>query len=603
MEYIRERKNWFRLFTFLLLVILSFPLVGKGSEDKILSEFDIFNADIRGVFRSLADWGELKVLLEPKVQGLVTLKLKDGLPIKTAINLLAELHGYTCRWEESSRTVIIGYEKMMVDFDSKETRLYQLNHIQGEQIVDALKVVVPAERIGWDSGANQLTIEANALEHQNVQEIITSLAQELPQHVIEVKIAEIDLNLAKEKGLSWSLPSYSPDSSFRVSSLAEDNIRLLEAKNDLRILASSNLYAEDGRKGTTFVGDQYPVIISKSTSEGNVNLIEYKNAGVEITVTPQIAKKGEVTLALNLDVGIVDEREKVVEGNAFPELKSRQLNLIRKLQEGETCVISGIDFTTSQERKSRGTVDVNPKIKEGPTSTKTVCIFLTPRLSRTGETGKAGTTQGMQSQEKNGISNIQQEDNLQVTSEVIQIDILAVADEELPRPDFISQGEVLTEVVGFDQASSDKKEVSPIEVREEQVTLEKENKLDGASGEKSDQYNQPQIGIKVAYRINKGDTIFSIARKYGLQPESILKENALSTSDLLSIGKIIQIPIPVTHLYQLKPKETLWRIAKRYGITVEWLMEINNITDVTVLGANQVLILPVSSERIIDDKY
>ena len=77
----------------------------------------------------------------------------------------------------------------------------------------------------------------------------------------------------------------------------------------------------------------------------------------------------------------------------------------------------------------------------------------------------------------------------------------------------------------------------------------------------------------------------------------------MASSDLLSIGKTIQIPIPITHLYQLKPKETLWRIAKRYGITVEWLMEINNITDVTVLRMDQVIILPVPSERIVDDKY
>ncbi len=599
MKYLRERKNRLWLFILLLVFSISFPLEGKGTEDGILSEIDIFNADIRETFRSLASLGEIKVLMDPTVQGLVTLKLKDGLPIKNAINLLAEIYGYTCQWEESFGTVFIGNEKMVTVFEDKEARIYQLNHVQGEQIVDALKVIVPVERIKLDSQTNQLTIEANALEHQNIQEVITRLDKGLPEHVIEMKMAEIDLNLAKEKGLSWSLPIYSPDSAFRVSSIPVDTIQLLEKGDQLRIMASSNIYAEEGIKGTTFVGDQYPVIISKATADGNVNLIEYKKYGVEVTVTPHTVNKGEVTLFLNLDVSMVEEWKKAAGGNDLPVITRNQLNLIRRLRAGETCVISGIDLTNSQKRKAKST-DVNPELKEGPSATKTVCIFLTPRLTKTGETREVGTTQVMQTGE-NEILKIPSEENLKVTSEVIQIDILSENQDELQES--VSQGEVLTEVVGFDQALSEKKVGSPTETGEKQAVLGKEENADSLSRDQSNQYSQLEIGLKVIYRINKGDTIFSIARKYGLQPESILKENNLASSDLLSIGKTIQIPIPITHLYQLKPKETLWRIAKRYGITVEWLMEINNITDVTVLRMDQVIILPVPSERIVDDKY
>lgn len=600
MKYLSERKNRLWLFTLLFLVfILTFPLIGKGTEGGILSEFDISNADIRETFRSLASLGEIKVLMDSTVQGLVTLKLKDGLPIKTAINLLAEIHGYTCQWEESSGTVFIGNEKMVTVFEDKKARIYQLNHVQSEQVLDALKVIVPVERIRIDSRTNQLAIEANALEHQNIQEVIARLDQGSPKHVIEMKMAEIDLNLAKEKGLSWSLPSYSPDSAFRVSSLPVDTIRLLEKGDQLRIMASSNIYAEEGIKGTTFVGDQYPVIISKATADGNVNLIEYKKYGVGVTVTPYTVNKDEVTLFLNLDVSMVEEWEKAVGGNDLPVITHNQLNSIRRLQAGETCVISGIDLTNSQKRKAKST-DVNQELKEGPSATKTVCIFLTPRLIKAGETREEGTTQVMQTGE-NGISKILPEENLKVTSEVIQIDILSETKEGFQES--VSQGEVLTEVVGFDQALSGKKVGSPTENGEKQDILGKEENADNLSRDLPNQYNQTEIGLKVIYRINKGDTIFSIARKYGLQPESILKENNLASSDLLSIGKTIQIPIPITHLYQLKPKETLWRIAKRYGITVELLLEINNITDVTVLRTDQVIILPVPSERIVDDKY
>ncbi|NLW09416.1 MAG: hypothetical protein GX036_06110, partial [Firmicutes bacterium] len=77
-------------------------------ETQLLSQFDIFEADIRDVFRSLAELGNLNVLLDKDVQGLVTINLKHGLKISEAIELLARTYGYSYRWIVPRRTVIIG---------------------------------------------------------------------------------------------------------------------------------------------------------------------------------------------------------------------------------------------------------------------------------------------------------------------------------------------------------------------------------------------------------------------------------------------------------------------------------------------------------------
>lgn len=105
-------------------------------------------------------------------------------------------------------------------------------------------------------------------------------------------------------------------------------------------------------------------------------------------------------------------------------------------------------------------------------------------------------------------------------------------------------------------------------------------------------------GIRVSYKVKKGEALYHISRKFGVSRESIAKENNLSpTTDKLPEGKILIIPIPNTHLYQLKANETLWRIANRYGTTVELLQEINDIQDLNKLKPGQIIILPVSAGK------
>jgi LysM repeat protein len=101
-------------------------------------------------------------------------------------------------------------------------------------------------------------------------------------------------------------------------------------------------------------------------------------------------------------------------------------------------------------------------------------------------------------------------------------------------------------------------------------------------------------GLKINYKVKKGETLSRISVKFGVSRESITKENGLSAgTDKLPEGKVLIINVPNTHLYQLKANETLWRIASRYGTTVELLQEINNIQDLNKLKTGQNIILPV----------
>ncbi len=107
------------------------------------------------------------------------------------------------------------------------------------------------------------------------------------------------------------------------------------------------------------------------------------------------------------------------------------------------------------------------------------------------------------------------------------------------------------------------------------------------------------------YTVQKGDTLYSIANKYGLTVNELKKLNNL-TSDNLSVGQSLiveKLPSESTDIntYTVKSGDTLYSIAKKYNTTVSNLMTLNNLTS-SALSINQVLKVP-TDEVETDDTY
>ena len=111
---------------------------------------------------------------------------------------------------------------------------------------------------------------------------------------------------------------------------------------------------------------------------------------------------------------------------------------------------------------------------------------------------------------------------------------------------------------------------------------------------------------KVNYKVRSGDTLFSIARKYKVSISDLTKLNKLGANTLIVPGQILQIPTTgyteaakkaVEYnnktVYRVKRGDTLYSISKKYNMRLDTLRKLNNLKknpklkkgmELTVLG-------------------
>lgn len=99
----------------------------------------------------------------------------------------------------------------------------------------------------------------------------------------------------------------------------------------------------------------------------------------------------------------------------------------------------------------------------------------------------------------------------------------------------------------------------------------------------------------VTYVVQSGDTLWSIANKYGVSVETLRRANGIY-SDMLRVGQLIKIPKSnITYgdeymMYTVAPRDTLWSIARRFNTTVDSIMIANRLTNNIIMVGQQLKI-------------
>jgi murein DD-endopeptidase MepM/ murein hydrolase activator NlpD len=140
----------------------------------------------------------------------------------------------------------------------------------------------------------------------------------------------------------------------------------------------------------------------------------------------------------------------------------------------------------------------------------------------------------------------------------------------------------------LDLAAESANEAVFVKAYEAEPTLSNESATSGfaaASG-------GPNPPVPLSYTVQPGDSLGTVAERFGVDIPTLLGSNELHDPDLLAAGAQLKVlPMPGV-LYRVTEDDTLNQIAARYGVGVDDILRANLIENSDLIAPGQELILP-----------
>lgn len=116
----------------------------------------------------------------------------------------------------------------------------------------------------------------------------------------------------------------------------------------------------------------------------------------------------------------------------------------------------------------------------------------------------------------------------------------------------------------------------------------------------------PVPGGTCTYVVQWGDTLYSIARRYGTTVSVLVSMNGLTNPNYIYAGQVLYVPCPATvtptpptpvpgcsgFYYTVVYGDTLYSIARRYGTTVSAILAVNYIPNPNYIYVGQRICIP-----------
>jgi LysM repeat protein len=127
-------------------------------------------------------------------------------------------------------------------------------------------------------------------------------------------------------------------------------------------------------------------------------------------------------------------------------------------------------------------------------------------------------------------------------------------------------------------------------------------------------FQSPPAGILGYHTVQPGETLYCIARAYGVDPTAIASTNGIVSPNLIFPGTVLAIPnVPKTlpagrtcprqfgggtppsgcrYTHVVQSGENLYRISLQYGVSMYAIAQANNILNLNLIYAGQTLCIP-----------
>jgi general secretion pathway protein D len=231
-------------------------------------------------------------------------------------------------------------------------------------------------RIEADEAHNALLISANAKDYQLIRDVLAGIDVPPLQVLIEVTVAEVDLNDNLNYGVEYFINSGKTNTLLTTGSSAaiaqaapgfalswvsgnftpRAVLNLLSDVTQTKVISTPRLLVLSNETARLQVGDVVPIITQSaaSTITSNpqiLNNVTYKETGVVLEVTPRVNTGGYVTMDVNQSVStVVNTTTSQIDS---PTFQQRRLNSTISVKTGQTILLGGL-IQQNDNRESQG---------------------------------------------------------------------------------------------------------------------------------------------------------------------------------------------------------------------------------------------------------
>lgn len=397
------------------------------------------NADVQDVIRLIADVSKLNIIVADDVKGTLTLKLID-VPwdqaldiILTTLSLDKVQHGNVLRVApaeklKKERETALANDKAAKQLEPLRLKLINVNYAKGDEMSARIKNLLSDRgTVDVDTRTNTLIVKDIKEHISRIENLIRVLDTQTPQVRIESRIVQANDSFSRNIGIQWgptlnmtsatgdatdwkfpytvqgggvatgdtalTLSQWAVDAAtgstgsslgFRLGSVRDVfnlDLRLsyAEVESMARVISRPSISVLDNRTARIIQGSKIPFLTSGSDGAN----VSFQEAGIEISVTPQITNDGSVILKINTKSNEPGGGD--VGGNRI--INIREANTEMLVKSGRTAVLGGVFKTneTSSEVGVPGLKDIPLlgwlfKGRDKGRTREELLIFVTPYI-------------------------------------------------------------------------------------------------------------------------------------------------------------------------------------------------------------------------------
>lgn len=412
----------------------------KYTGEKLTLQFQ--DMDLKAILHTLGDFAGINIVISDDVQGSMALNLVN-VPWDQALDIILKSKGLGKRQEGNvmmiaPADIIAQREQQELEANKQQeelaplrTELIQINYAKAAEIAAILQaglgastdsaasskpVGILSERgsVTIDQRTNTILVQDVATKLEDVRRLVGQLDIPVRQVLIEARIVTADDGFARDLGARFgvsdvmntgevngdfnvNLPIANPAGSLGLSFarlqdgiVVDMELSALESENRGEVVASPKVITANQKEAYIKAGEEIPYQQSSGGASGSTT-IQFKEAVLELRVTPQITPDGNVILDLKI---VQDTRGDalIFDGvAAAPAINTQEVGTQVLVKNGETIVLGGIfqHRTTYDESKVPLLGDIPLlgwlfKNTQREDTKQELLIFVTPKIIEQG---------------------------------------------------------------------------------------------------------------------------------------------------------------------------------------------------------------------------